>query len=233
MGIQGEIEALKHYLGQDTLDRGAIREISSNIQDQVDDIAAQAELMEAARRIGHEGGGEPWFRPAPLMALIDKVSQGMVRAARDRSIKFGIVKAIRALPDVEFDWNQMRVVFANLLHNACKYAHNSTTIEFEGERIQLAGRAGVRITVVDFGTGISPTELADDIFKAGFRGTVRDERRDIQGAGVGLAVCKDIVENVHHGRIHAQCREMGRERESYQHCRVEFHVDLPIKQPQT
>jgi signal transduction histidine kinase len=233
MGIQGEIEALKHYLATGKLEKTDLRKICDNIQDQIDGIAAQAEIMEEAPKTTLGGRGEAWFRPAPLGALVSKVVDGMAGKARERSITFGGLAELDSLPEVEFDWNQMRVVFANLLHNACKYAHQDSRIWFRAARIQLSDRPAVRITVANVGTGISRAEIHADIFRPGFRGTIRDKKRDVEGEGMGLAVCKDIVQNVHHGRIWAQCTERGGNIGSYQDCLVMFIVEIPLKQPST
>lgn len=233
MGIQGEIEALKQQLVGDEPEKPAFREICENIQNQVDNIAAQAELMEEATKTSLGGRVRPFFQRAPLAAVINKVLQGMTAKAKERSITFGGLDAIRTLPEVEFDWNQMRVVFANLLHNACKYAHYRTSVNFRAGQTVLSGRRAVRVVISDLGTGISPAEIKDHIFKPGFRGSVRDAIRDIEGTGMGLAVCKEIVEETHHGRIYAESVEQWGERKSYQHCKVEFYVELPVTQPKS
>lgn len=232
-GIQGELEFLEERLETGVVNETELRQIHTAIQEQIHNIESQAELMEESQRIGGKELGEPKFWGASLASVINQVCLGMARIAEKRSIKFGELNAVRNLPNVEFDWNQIRVVFANLLHNACKYAHSHTTIEFLGEKTIRAGKPGVRVSVVDFGTGIRPAELNEAIFRPGFRGTVRDEKRNVEGAGVGLAVCKEIVKEVHHGRINASCEEStGKKAETYQYCRVEFSVELPLQQPE-
>jgi len=231
LAIQGEIEAMKEFLAAGRLDEAAFREICDNLQEQVDDIAAQAELMEEAKRTSLGQRGTPWFQRAPIVALVNKVWQGLAAKARARSITVEGFPSLRALPDVAFDWNQMRVVFANLLHNACKYAHGNTVIHLSGEKIDVRGNPAVRIGIANFGVGIHPAEIKRAIWQPGFPGSIRDLKRDVEGTGMGLAVCRDIVENVHHGRIYATCEENRPPFNSYQHCLVKSFVELPIEQP--
>jgi two-component system sensor histidine kinase KdpD len=56
----------------------------------------------------------------------------------------------------------------------------------------------VQINVTDQGPGIPPTEHKK-VFKAFQRGT-NMENSAVQGAGLGLAICKGLIE-AHNGRI--------------------------------
>jgi signal transduction histidine kinase len=68
-----------------------------------------------------------------------------------------------------------------------------------------ANDAGAVVRILDRGIGIAP-DIADDVFTAFFRAD--QARRTAGGVGVGLAVCKRIVE-AHDGRIWAGPREGG------------------------
>ncbi|PSG98005.1 histidine kinase [Thermoplasmatales archaeon SW_10_69_26] len=94
------------------------------------------------------------------------------------------------LPDVEADPNLLAQVFRNLLSNALKYSGD------EPPRVHVgADRAGDRwrFWVEDEGIGIEETDI-DRIFDVFER--VSDPRTDEedQGAGVGLAICQQIVD---------------------------------------
>jgi two-component system sensor histidine kinase KdpD len=236
IAIQGEIEALQDFLAADELNPASLRELCDNLQNQVDDIAAQAERMEEAEKTTLGTRGRPWFQRAPLSSLIRKVCSGLSTVARRRSITFSDTSTLRSLPDVEFDWNQMRVVFANLLDNACKYAHGDSLIRIDGQEFDDGAKPWVRIRIQNRGIGIRPSEIETAIFLPSFRGAVRNERRDIEGTGMGLAICKDIVVVGHGGRIRADCRELppqsssSQKPGSYQNCIVTFLVELPVGQ---
>jgi signal transduction histidine kinase len=93
------------------------------------------------------------------------------------------------------------MLIENLLSNADKYSQAGEPIDVEVELD--GGTATVRI--LDRGIGI-PADIAADVFNPFFRSD--QARRPAGGVGVGLAVCKRIVE-AHDGRIWAQPRDGG------------------------
>jgi signal transduction histidine kinase len=60
------------------------------------------------------------------------------------------------------------------------------------------------MSVVDRGTGIPPENLRR-IFEPFFTTKTGPDANGAGGAGLGLAVCRDIVE-AHHGRLRAESR---------------------------
>ena len=118
------------------------------------------------------------------------------------------------LPLVKCDAILIERVLVNLLENAAKYTPADATIE-------IAARSGgdeMRVTVADDGPGIRPgTEL--DIFNKFSRG-VRESA--IGGVGLGLAICKAIVE-AHGGSISAANRADGG---------AAFTFSLPLREEQ-
>ncbi len=97
------------------------------------------------------------------------------------------------LPTVNADRSQLAQVFQNLIGNAIKFSGEEPPL------IQVsAGRLGAEwlFSVSDNGIGIEP-EYADRIFVIFQRLVTRDQ---YPGTGIGLAICKKIVEN-HGGRI--------------------------------
>ena len=229
--LQGAAEAMRDQVAdEEDIDPEALREISRDIQDYIDGIAEQAEMIEQAKASGLGERGDPQFHRAPLFALVKQVWRAMARrAGLERGITATGINGLQSLPDVEIESNLMRIVFVNLFHNALKYAHFNKDIELSSKRITVDGRPWVRVCVADFGIGIREDELRR-IFLPNFRGTIRDAMRDIEGVGMGLAVCKEIVEDVHGGRIWARSTEKGGQQGSLQHCRVEFLVELPVDQ---
>ena len=105
----------------------------------------------------------------------------------------GAVVSHEPLPAVPADASQIRQLFQNLIGNAIKFrgAH--------APRVHIAARmvdGRWRIAVRDNGIGIE-SEYADRIFVIFQR---LHSRRTYPGTGVGLAICKKIVER-HGGRI--------------------------------
>ena len=97
------------------------------------------------------------------------------------------------LPTLNADRSQVAQVFRNLIGNAMKFRGE------EPPRIRVsAGRLGAEwlFSVSDNGIGIEP-EYADRVFVIFQRLVTREQ---YPGTGIGLAICKRIVEN-HGGRI--------------------------------
>jgi light-regulated signal transduction histidine kinase (bacteriophytochrome) len=105
------------------------------------------------------------------------------------------------LPTVQGDNQQLMQLFQNLVGNALKFhGEEPPSIMVSGRR---SGNEWV-ISVRDNGIGIDP-EKAADVFQI-FRRLHSQEQ--YPGTGIGLAVCKRIVER-HRGRIWAQPNEQG------------------------
>lgn len=98
------------------------------------------------------------------------------------------------LPPVYVDPRRIAQVLVNLVRNASTYAPKATEISLSANV-----RGGfVQINVNDQGPGIPPAEHKR-VFKAFQRGA-NMENSAAQGAGLGLAICKGLVE-AHGGRI--------------------------------
>ena len=98
------------------------------------------------------------------------------------------------LPLLEFDAVLMERVFCNLLENAAKYSPDSTDIDV---RAQASG-AMIAVTICNAGAGFPPDKFKQ-IFNLFERGSVESA---VPGFGVGLAICRAIVE-AHGGSIRA------------------------------
>ncbi|GMW01418.1 MAG: hypothetical protein AMXMBFR84_25550 [Candidatus Hydrogenedentota bacterium] len=128
----------------------------------------------------------------PLASVVDDALANL-----DASIKRSNAGVTRArFPAVQGDRSQLLQLFQNLLGNA---------IKFRGERkpeIKIDARKGPNgsgewtISIGDNGIGFDP-QYADRIFLMFQR---LHTRQEYQGTGVGLAICKKIVER-HGGRI--------------------------------
>jgi two-component system sensor histidine kinase KdpD len=121
--------------------------------------------------------------------------------------------AIDLAPDigVEVDPILIEQVLLNLLDNAAAHTPPGTPIELRGFR--EAG--GVALEVSDRGPGLPPGP-EDQVFAKFYRGPQARAARPA-GAGLGLAVCRGIV-NAHGGAIEARRRSGGG---------ATFHVWLP------
>jgi signal transduction histidine kinase len=97
---------------------------------------------------------------------------------------------------VDADPLRLEQVLDNLLSNAVKYSPNGGRIEVRLER----DGAGAMLSVTDSGIGL-PAGQESRIFEAFGRGS-NATARQIQGLGLGLAICRQLVE-LHGGSIWA------------------------------
>jgi two-component system sensor histidine kinase KdpD len=120
------------------------------------------------------------------------------------------------LPLVELNYTQIDRVISNLLENASRYAPPQTVITIQAR----ATATQALIEVLDQGPGI-PTALHANIFEKFVR--IAGPERHAEGAGLGLAICKGLVE-AHGGRIWAENRAGGG-------AKFSFTLPLAITQP--
>jgi two-component system sensor histidine kinase KdpD len=110
------------------------------------------------------------------------------------------VKVEPDLPSLLFDYVEIAQVLMNLIENAIKYAPRETTIEVSAWRDE----ASVAFAVADRGPGIPPDQTAR-IFDRFHR---VEQRNRPGGLGIGLSICKGLVE-AHGGRIWFEARAGG------------------------
>lgn len=134
------------------------------------------------------------------------------------------------LPVIDASLLQMNQLFYNMPINALKFRKETErpvlSITFrllprEGmERFSQLGEEGAHIEIIVADNGIGfEQQFAEQIFQLFERLHPMDE---YEGTGVGLALCRKVVEN-HHGHIFA----LSEENEG-----AAFHVVLPVKQEQ-
>lgn len=124
------------------------------------------------------------------------------------------------LPIIEADPLQMRQLMQNLLGNALKFhkPEEPPVVQIGGELIDLPdGEQECRLTIRDNGIGFEEQYL-DRIFDVFQR---LHGRQDYDGTGMGLAICRKIVER-HVGTITARSAPGEG---------TTFSVTLPAKQP--
>lgn len=92
------------------------------------------------------------------------------------------------LPMIMGDRDKILQVFTNLLHNAIKFSPEGGTVRVFVTRGE---REMIQVCVADTGCGIPPEER-DSIFERFYRGQAGPSK--VQGAGLGLAITKNLVE---------------------------------------
>jgi signal transduction histidine kinase len=104
-------------------------------------------------------------------------------------------------PWIEADPNRLEQVFANLLSNAVKFSKQGGEIELGASQ---HNNREVKLWVKDHGVGISSQELGQLFEK--YRQTTSGKKSGHDGTGLGLVICKMIVE-AHGGTIWVDSEE--------------------------
>jgi two-component system sensor histidine kinase KdpD len=146
-------------------------------------------------------------------SLDDLIGTALHRV-EERLAKHPVELQLRSdLPSVHVDASLIVQVFTNLLDNAAKYTPPGTRICVSA----VADGTFLRVTVDDDGPGLppgDPARLFDKFQRGGEEGT-------IVGVGLGLAICRSIIQ-AHGGTIAARNRAGGGAR---------FEFTLPTEAP--
>jgi PAS domain S-box-containing protein len=139
-------------------------------------------------------------KPVDLKALIQEILVEHSIQADKRQISLRN-KIDRELPTIRLDPRRFNQVLSNLLDNALKFSDDGGDIEVG------AGRGSgneVNVWVKDTGIGIASDEIGQ-IFEK-YRQLSSGRNSGHKGTGLGLVICKKIVE-AHGGRIWAESQE--------------------------
>jgi signal transduction histidine kinase len=184
----------------------ALRASLENAVDGVEEADPRA-LLDKVERLGRladqlldlsrlEAGAAALERCAfPVAALVEgygDVGDGAVGGA----VALDVAPGLEAVGDPRL----LRQVVTNLVENAHRHAPGTPIVVRARATAGVAGAAGgVRLEVEDRGPGLAPDE-AERVFDRFARS---DRSRSVPGAGLGLAICRSIVE-LHGGAIRAE-----------------------------
>lgn len=147
-----------------------------------------------------EGGAlkpeKEWY---PIDELLRDVLLHMQFPLSGRQVELHIPEY---LPPIELDYLQIDQVVTNLIENALRYTPAGSPLEISAE----TSADFVTISVADHGPGI-PVEDKERIFDKFYRVLGRSRKGTI-GSGLGLAVCRGLIE-AHGGRIWVDNRDTG------------------------
>ena len=143
----------------------------------------------AFSRVGRHGKA---MQPVSLQGALDMACANLKRAIAEAKVEI----AADPLPKVMGDDTQLAQLFQNLIENAIKFRREDPA------RIRVSASEtpeGYEVAVQDNGIGMEP-QYAERIFLMFQR---LHDRTKYAGNGIGLAICKKIVER-HEGRIRVE-----------------------------
>jgi len=147
---------------------------------------------------------------------VDRLASDLVAGARPLAERKRIALegvGLEGLPTLHADPDALEKILINLLGNALKFTD-------PGGRIELCGEAegdGIHLSVSDTGIGL-PADQLERIFDR-FAQVDTSATRRHEGTGIGLSLCKELVE-LHGGRIWAESPGPGGG--------TRMHVRLPV-----
>ena len=197
------IFAIQGYV--DTLLEGALTNPEVNIKflknasRNVDRLVAMVNDLDEITRL--ESGEQPLSKMFfVIQDLIREVYESLSIKTAEQNIKCSIKKGCEQPLNVIADKEKIRQVIINLVSNATKYGKRNGNIVAS---IYNTDGKHVLVEISDDGIGIAEEHLPR-IFERFYR-TDRGRSRSIGGSGIGLAICKHIIE-AHGQTIHVRSK---------------------------
>ena len=187
--IKGSITTLLNAVRE--FDPAEMRAFFRIIDDQTDHMR---ELIGDLLDVGRIDAGTLSVSPeiCEIAALVDRARNTFLAGSARHTV---LIDLLPELPRVMADRRRIVQVLSNLLANAARHAPESSPIRI------TAARDGVHVavTVADEGRGVAPERLGQ-LFRKHTGVAAADGA--LGAAGLGLAICKGLVE-AHGGRIRA------------------------------
>lgn len=158
-------------------------------------------LLETARQGLSVGPLE--VAEAPVEPIVESVVRHLAPLVDEHRLRIELALASDA-PRVRCDPPRVEQVLVNLIGNALKFAPGGSAIEVASRTVEVGGGCFVEIAVLDAGPGVDAGDrerIFEPYVQAG-------ESRKAGGLGLGLAICRRIVE-AHGGRIGFEPRPGG------------------------
>ena len=193
--LKGRLDESEDERALDYLDR--MQNASGRMQGLISDLLSFSRVTTTGRELS----------PVPLEEIVSTVLHDLEVAVAEAEATVHV----GPLPTIDGDRPQLQQLLQNLLGNALKFRAEDRDLEIWVEAVMIGSRW--LVSVRDTGIGFEQ-EYAEKIFTVFQR---LHGRSSYEGTGVGLAICRKIVER-HGGTIRAQ----GEQGEG-----ATFLIDLP------
>jgi two-component system sensor histidine kinase GlrK len=155
-----------------------------------------ANLLDVSRL--EAGTMEYDMRPNNIINIVIQTVEEFSLKAAERRIDIKVESKTPNIPLV-CDGDRMIQVVGNLLDNALKFSPENSTIRVTVSHNDAAAVPMVRVAIADRGTGV-PDAHKENVFLKFHQLNGGGKRTAGQGVGLGLAICKTIID-AHRGRI--------------------------------
>ncbi|MBA2249804.1 MAG: sensor histidine kinase [Chitinophagaceae bacterium] len=201
--LKTPIFAIQGYI--DTLLNGALdnpdvnKRFLSNSSKNIDRLVNLVDDLDEISKL--ESGEQLLYKENFIIQdLIKEVCESLSIKADERQIKCHIKKGCELPLTVYADKEKIRQVLINLIDNAVKYGKQNGNIE--GSAYKVDGKT-ILVEISDDGAGISEEHLPR-IFERFYRTDLARSRK-VGGSGLGLSICKHIIE-VHGQNMHVRSK---------------------------
>ena len=178
--------------------RNALPEQSLDAAEYCDRIEGAAERMDDLID-GLLGYAEIVAQPALLEVVpLDDLLQGVFAELSPEIRDADAAVVVEPLPSVLGRPPQLHALFHHLVQNAVRYRSPDRPLQVAIQATPAPLPRHTRISVTDNGVGFDPTHATRRLFRP--FGRLHDRPSPLTGMGLGLAICKRVVET-HGGRI--------------------------------
>ncbi len=165
--------------------------IAANLKTVVDECGRLTRLLNDCLDLSKiESGRMEWFDKPLSPALAAERAIAAMRGEQEAKPDVILLAEVEPdLPEIHADPDKIHQLLINLLGNALKFTDRGSVTLRVGRHEGL-----VRMDVIDTGIGIQPEDqvrIFDEFYRTLQNDTVKDIRK---GTGMGLAICKQIVE---------------------------------------
>ncbi|MDT0596001.1 aerobic respiration two-component sensor histidine kinase ArcB [Glaciecola petra] len=134
------------------------------------------------------------IKTVTTMSFINEISSIIKLLASDKGLTFNY-KVIEPVPvTFEADGTRLRQVLWNMLFNAVKFTPKGSVSLTMSSVIHSESQAEITFTIQDTGIGIESAQL-DKIFAMYYQ-VQREDFQAATGTGIGLAICKQMVDKM-------------------------------------
>lgn len=159
---------------------------------------------------------ELFLKTVSVRTFVNEISSVIKLMAEEKALDHQVT-IIEPMPErIEIDGTRLRQVLWNLLYNAVKFTREGCVCLKVSAQDITATHCNLILQITDTGIGIPADEL-DNIFAMYYQ-VASKEHQSATGTGIGLAICKQIIDRMN-GHIQVKS-EVGKG--------SEFRISLPV-----